>query len=146
MGDAYADTDLVFCRENGTIVHPDAFSDAFWRHVKAAKLPRIRFHDLRHTHATLALAAGVSSQGGVRAAGTRAHHDHARHVLARDSCRRQRRRLSPRSSSSPTLSRVSPVDDGVVDDRRHRGVHPVLAPLVIDFVRSWQTGAFCESK
>ena len=24
-----------------------------------AKLPRIRFHDLRHTHATLALAAGV---------------------------------------------------------------------------------------
>jgi integrase len=27
--------------------------------VKAAKLPRIRFHDLRHTHATLALAAGV---------------------------------------------------------------------------------------
>lgn len=27
--------------------------------AKAAKLPRIRFHDLRHTHATLALAAGV---------------------------------------------------------------------------------------
>ena len=34
----------------------------FWRHVKAAKLPRIRFHDLRHTHATLALAAGVHSK------------------------------------------------------------------------------------
>jgi integrase len=30
----------------------------FWRHVKAAKLPRIRFHD-PGTHATLALAAGV---------------------------------------------------------------------------------------
>ena len=27
--------------------------------MKAAKLPRIRFHDLRHTQATLALAAGV---------------------------------------------------------------------------------------
>jgi integrase len=40
-------------------LHPDLFSDAFWRHTKAAKLPRIRFHDLRHTHATLALAAGV---------------------------------------------------------------------------------------
>ena len=25
------------------------------RAVKAAKLPRIRFHDLRHTHATLLL-------------------------------------------------------------------------------------------
>jgi len=27
--------------------------------VRSAGLPRIRFHDLRHTHATLALAAGV---------------------------------------------------------------------------------------
>jgi integrase len=59
MGDAYLDTDLVFCREDGTIVHPDSLSDMFWRHVRAASLPRIRFHDLRHTHATLALAAGV---------------------------------------------------------------------------------------
>lgn len=59
MGGAYEDEDLVFCREDGTPLHPDGFSDAFWRHAKAAKLPRIRFHDLRHTHATLALAAGV---------------------------------------------------------------------------------------
>lgn len=59
MADAYDDHDLVFCREDGTPLHPDAFSDAFWRHSKAAGLPRIRFHDLRHTHATLALAAGV---------------------------------------------------------------------------------------
>ena len=49
----------MFAREDGTPLHPDLFSDAFWRHVAAAKLPRIRFHDLRHTHATLALAAGV---------------------------------------------------------------------------------------
>lgn len=59
MGEAYVDDDLAFCREDGTPLHPDAFSDAFWRHAKAARLPRIRFHDLRHTHATLALAAGV---------------------------------------------------------------------------------------
>jgi integrase len=58
-GDAYEDADLMFCREDGKPLHPDQFSDAFWRHVAAAKLPRIRFHDLRHTHATLALAAGV---------------------------------------------------------------------------------------
>ena len=56
---AYQDSDLVFCLEDGTPVHPDSFSDLFQRHLKAAKLPRIRFHDLRHTHATLALAAGV---------------------------------------------------------------------------------------
>lgn len=59
MGEAYADDDLVFSRADGKALHPDAFSDAFWRHSKAAKLPRIRFHDLRHTHATLALAAGI---------------------------------------------------------------------------------------
>ena len=28
-------------------------------HVKAAGLPRIRLHDLRHTFATLALGAGI---------------------------------------------------------------------------------------
>ena len=59
MSDAYEDSDLVFAREDGAIINPDAFSDMFWRHVKGAKPPLIRFHDLRHTHATLALAAGV---------------------------------------------------------------------------------------
>lgn len=58
MGDAYDDAE-VFAHGDGTPIHPDGFSDAFWRHSKAAGLPRIRFHDLRHTHATLALAAGV---------------------------------------------------------------------------------------
>ena len=28
--------------------------------IAAAKLPRIRLHDLRHTHASLALAAGIN--------------------------------------------------------------------------------------
>lgn len=32
---------------------------AFDRLARLAGLPRIRLHDLRHTHATLALAAGV---------------------------------------------------------------------------------------
>ena len=34
-------------------------SRAFAQAVKAAKLPEIRLHDLRHTHATLALRAGM---------------------------------------------------------------------------------------
>src|SRR5438045_5041528 len=59
MSDAYEDSDLVFAREDGAIINPDAFSDMFWRHVKGAKPPLIRFHDVRHTHASLALAAGV---------------------------------------------------------------------------------------
>ena len=41
-----------------------------------AGLPQtIRFHDLRHAHATLMLRAGVP-QGGQRAAGAWLHRDH----------------------------------------------------------------------
>jgi integrase len=58
-GPGYQDADLVFAREDGVLLHPDGFSRAFNRHAKAAALPVIRFHDLRHTHATLALQAGV---------------------------------------------------------------------------------------
>jgi len=53
------DDDLLFTTPVGDPVNPAQFSDAFDRHVKKAGLPRIRFHDLRHTHATQALAAGV---------------------------------------------------------------------------------------
>jgi integrase len=59
-GPAYEDEhDLVFCREDGSPVLPQSLSRAFERHAEQAGLPVIRFHDLRHTHATLALAAGV---------------------------------------------------------------------------------------
>lgn len=59
MGTAYEDTDLVFCREDGTPMWPRSLTRAFARIVAAAGLPQIRLHDLRHTHATLALQAGV---------------------------------------------------------------------------------------
>ena len=58
-GADYQDHDLVFCREDGTPLHPDTFSQSFERAVAKAGLPRIRLHDLRHTHATIALRAGV---------------------------------------------------------------------------------------
>jgi len=49
---------LVFTDELGGPMHPQAFSDAFQRHAKAAGLPRIRLHELRHSHATALLRAG----------------------------------------------------------------------------------------
>lgn len=58
-GEAYEDFDLVFSRENGEPLDPNRFSETFGYMVKRAKLPSIRLHDLRHGHATLALAAGV---------------------------------------------------------------------------------------
>jgi integrase len=35
---------------------------AFDTHVGAVKLPRLRLHDLRHSHATLGLAAGIPAK------------------------------------------------------------------------------------
>ena len=58
-GDWGNDLDLVFTRENGSPIHPQAFSEAFEGHVAAVKLPSLSLHGLRHTHATLALRAGV---------------------------------------------------------------------------------------
>jgi integrase len=58
-GPAYQDHGLVFCREDGTPIWPRTFSRSFDLHVRDAELPKIRLHDVRHTHATLALQAGV---------------------------------------------------------------------------------------
>lgn len=58
-GDAWVDQGLVFTRENGNALRPDYVSRLFLRLAASAALPRIRLHDLRHTSASLALAAGV---------------------------------------------------------------------------------------
>ena len=50
---------LVFSHPDGSPIHPDYFSQVFDRHLARSALPRIRFHDLRHTHATILLQAGV---------------------------------------------------------------------------------------
>ncbi len=57
-GSAWQDTGHVFTRENGEPWHPNKVTESFGEAVKAAKVKRIRVHDLRHTHATLALKAG----------------------------------------------------------------------------------------
>jgi integrase len=59
LREAWEDLGLVFCQENGSPLHPDRFTQMFDKHVRDSGLPRIRLHDLRHTHATLALAAGI---------------------------------------------------------------------------------------
>jgi integrase len=59
LGPAYQDRDQVFCREDGEPLHPDRLPAMFRRHVAGAGLPRIRLHDLRHTHGTLLMEGGV---------------------------------------------------------------------------------------
>ena len=62
VGSSYRSYDLVFAKPDGDPVHPDYFSQCFDRSVARLGLPRIRLHDLRHTHATLGLAAGVPAK------------------------------------------------------------------------------------
>lgn len=59
MGTDYQGGGFVFCQEDGTPLHPDTFSQSFERAIAKTDLPRIRLHDLRHNHATIALRAGV---------------------------------------------------------------------------------------
>ena len=53
------ESSYVFDRADGSPWNPDSFSWAFADLVRRAKLPKIRLHDLRHSHATLALSAGT---------------------------------------------------------------------------------------
>ena len=57
-GELWQESDLVFTDLIGRPVHPNTFTKLFAKHVADAALPRIRLHDLRHTHATLALKSG----------------------------------------------------------------------------------------
>ncbi|RCG29010.1 site-specific integrase [Sphaerisporangium album] len=58
-GADWTDTGLIFTTEDGKALREEYVSERFAAIVKAAGLPPIRFHDLRHCAATLMLAAGV---------------------------------------------------------------------------------------
>ena len=51
--------DPIFTNPTGRPLHPETISQLFTRQVTRTAMPAIRFHDLRHTHATLLIAAGV---------------------------------------------------------------------------------------
>jgi integrase len=59
VGSAWRDLDLVFAGPTGGPVDPSWSRQTFYAALAAAGIPRVRFHDLRHTAATLALMQGV---------------------------------------------------------------------------------------
>ena len=61
-GPEYHDHDLVVCTSKGTPVIPSNLKRTYQRLIKEADVPLIRFHDLRHTHATMLLAQGVHAK------------------------------------------------------------------------------------
>ena len=60
FGNAYQDHGLVFCQPNGKPLHLHNLVGRDFRPLlKEAKLPRLRFHDLRHSAASILIAMGV---------------------------------------------------------------------------------------
>jgi len=53
------ESDFVFGHPGNRPLDPSTINHAFTRMLREAGIPHIRFYDLRHTHATLLLAAGV---------------------------------------------------------------------------------------
>lgn len=59
-GESYCDNDLVVCNKLGLPADNHSLRRIFHNISKKAGNPRIRFHDMRHTHATLLLLQGVN--------------------------------------------------------------------------------------
>jgi len=59
LGSDYQNNDLVVCSEKGTPAFSTGIMKVWDRLLKENNAPRITFHDLRHTHASLLLKQGV---------------------------------------------------------------------------------------
>jgi integrase len=55
-----APKDYVCCTKEYKPIYPRNLTQSLFRTIKAEELPQLRFHDLRHTHASLLLSAGIS--------------------------------------------------------------------------------------
>jgi len=60
FGNSYSDNDFVCKRKDGSTFRPNYLTERFNRLIKRYGLPHIRFHDLRHSAATMLLANGFS--------------------------------------------------------------------------------------
>jgi integrase len=59
LGPLWEDQGFVFTNHTGSLLHVNSLVAQYEKLIKAAEVPRIRFHDLRHTSATLLLAQDV---------------------------------------------------------------------------------------
>lgn len=60
LGDQWQECGRIFTAWNGQPIHPDTITTWFSVFVKKNHLPNITLHSLRHTNATLLIAAGVN--------------------------------------------------------------------------------------
>jgi hypothetical protein len=125
-GPDWIDSARVFTRPSGSALIPEYVSRTFRNLAAAAGLPVIRLHELRHTSASLALAAGVamrvvSEPGTARSASRRTSTR-----TSSMSCRETRQRRSPTSflesdvEPRRDLGYLCALDNDVGGERRQR--------------------------
>jgi len=68
-GKEYAKHDLVCCLSDGKPIKPRYLLENFTNQISAAELPKIRFHDLRHSHATLLIQLKIHPKIGAERLG-----------------------------------------------------------------------------
>jgi integrase len=113
-GPSPTSADLVFARPDVSRHDPDVISQTFERLVAKAGLRRIRFHDLRHTHATLALQAGIHAKVVQERLGhssinvTIDLYSHAIPALQEDAADR----IAALVDTAPETGRLLPLDQG----------------------------------
>ena len=59
LGDRWIESNKIFTQWNGKPIHPDTLTGWFAKFIKKNNLPPIHLHSLRHTNATLLIAAGA---------------------------------------------------------------------------------------
>ena len=96
--------DWIFCNTSGRFLNPESITQLFDRIVQRSEIARIRFHDLRHTHASLLVADGVAIKGRFRTTRSRPPCVYDAHLSAstagherhrRGAVRQPRRRCDP---------------------------------------------------
>jgi integrase len=58
LADGYEDNDLICCQDDGRLWAPSAFTSAYRDLLRRRKIPNVRFHNFRHSHATQLLRDG----------------------------------------------------------------------------------------
>jgi len=79
-------------------MNPDTVSSWFPDHCEKTKLPLLNFHVLRHTHASILLAAGEDIKKISEAPGALLDTDYLRHLRSPNACPRQGTREAIRIS------------------------------------------------
>jgi integrase len=107
----------MFTDGGGQSIHPHAISQAFERIARRAGVPVIRLHELRHTHGTLLIAAGVPVKVVSEPARSRHARLHDRDVPPRAPRHASRRRSRVRTARGVRPPPVDHVPEKSVETR-----------------------------